>query len=110
MMLAGQRDLVHVHHRKNVAKSFVKTIPVSAVSCTRTVYSIVENLSDKFSAGQKENTHCVPTEKKYWHSGGNKPQEIFVPAVKILSSHGKRAVKVCSYKITAIRLFPLNGK
>jgi len=61
------------------------------------------NLSDKFSAGQKENTHCVPTENKYWHSSGNKPQEIFVPVVKILSSHGKVAVKVHSYKITAIQ-------
>jgi hypothetical protein len=82
-----------VHHRKNVAKSFVKTIPASAVSHTRTVYSTVEHLSDKFSAGQKENTHCVPTEKKYWHSNGNKPKEIFVPVLKILSSHGKRAFK-----------------
>jgi len=92
-----------VHHRKNVAKSFVKTIPASAVLCTRTVYSTVEHLSDKFSGGQKENTHCVPTEKKYWHSNRNKPQEIFVPVVKILSSRGKRAVKVHSYKITAVQ-------
>jgi len=78
---------------KNVAKSFVKTIPASAVSCTKTVYSTVEHMSDKFIAGPKENTHCVPTEKKYWHSNGNKSQEIFVPVVKILSSHVKRAFK-----------------
>jgi hypothetical protein len=55
--------------QKKCCKSFVKTIPASALSCKRTVYSTVEHLSDKFSAGQKENTYCVPTEKKLDNTG-----------------------------------------
>jgi hypothetical protein len=57
--------LQSVDHRKNVAKSFVKTIPASTLACKRTVYRTMEHLSYSFSAGQKENTnHYILTENK----------------------------------------------
>jgi hypothetical protein len=91
-----------VHHRKNVAKSFVKTIPASAVSCTRTVYSTVEHLSDKFSAGQKENTHYVPSERNIGIQMETSPKKSLYLLSKSSAHMAKELLKVRSYKITAI--------
>jgi hypothetical protein len=100
-----------VHHRKNVAKSFVKTIPASAVSRTRTVYSTVEHLSDKFNAGQKENTHCVPTKRNVGTQMETSPKKSLYLLSKSSAHMAKELLKVHSYKITAMqRLFPSNEK
>ena len=42
---------------------------INEMKWNETVCHTVEHLSDKFSDGQKENSHCVPTEKKLDNTG-----------------------------------------
>lgn len=50
---------------------------------------------------------CLAEDKRYWHTGGNKPQETCEPVgcsvwgAKSLRSQGKELLKLCPYKIRA---------